>query len=214
MAGALVCWANWSELGTLLADFHTALRSTVDRLLRAQQHSQGPKPDPPKASQTVGTGWPHIARWNVGTCPKDPSSKGSACGSAAPGHDPHQAGKPPADQRVDGDSDQGLGFKDIAAAGRRVEDTMERRDEHLSEVVDERDEACLGRSAKQLEQEANDEKRVDYSRNQPDRLLRPHTVGRSNRRHLRRRAVFACSLHTDVTGNPVQPCPIWANGLG
>src|SRR6202048_3904326 len=82
-----------------------------------------------------------------------------AGGRAAPGDDPDEGGEAPADQRVDGESDHGLGFENIVAAGRRIEDAMKRGDEYLGQVIDKGDEAGLGRRAKQLEQEANDKQR-------------------------------------------------------
>src|SRR4029077_11702793 len=122
----------------------------------------------------------------------------SARRSTAPGHDPDQGGEAPADQRIDGDGDDGFGYKDIVATGRRVEDAMKRSDEHLGQVVNKGDEAGLGGRAKELEQEANDQQRGHYSRKEPDSLFRPQAVRRSIGCH-RRCAVFACLLHGLVT---------------
>src|SRR6202030_4337777 len=92
-------------------------------------------------------------------------------GGAAASHDAHEAGESPADQRVDDDGDQGLGFKDVAAVSRCVEESMKGRDEDLGQVVDERHEARLRGRREELEHKANGDKCVDHSRKKPDGLL-------------------------------------------
>src|SRR6202035_4748825 len=116
-------------------------------------------------------------------------------GGAAAGYDADQAGKSPADQRVDYDRDQCLRFKDIAAVSRCVEDSMKGRHEDLGQVVDERHEARLRGRREELEHKANGDKCVDHSSKKPDALLRTQTVCRSNGRGLSRHAVSACCLH-------------------
>src|ERR1700737_250931 len=76
---------------------------------------------------------------------------------------------------------------------------MKRPDEQLGQVVNEGDEAGLGRSTEELEHKTNDQKRVDYSHQQPDGLLSPQTRLRSNSRHFSRRSVFVRLLHPHVT---------------